>query len=156
VNSLFVKVYPYVLALGTAALPQGVWAALQTTPFIAVHSAPKYASLAIMPYANIKAPKGGYLSTASNGTFDNLNSMNGKGSSVDGVNYLFDSLMSSSLDEPGVMYPLLATSVTFDPHKTAYVIFHLNPKAKFSDGSAVTADDVKYSFDAYQTKSKPI
>ena len=154
-NSLFVKVYPYVLALGTAALPQGVWAALQTTPFIAVHSAPKYASLAIMPYANIKAPKGGYLSTASNGTFDNLNSMNGKGSSVDGVNYLFDSLMSSSLDEPGVMYPLLATSVTFDPHKTAYVIFHLNPKAKFSDGSAVTADDVKYSFDAYQTKSNP-
>ncbi|CAG2159479.1 unnamed protein product [Oppiella nova] len=53
-----------------------------------------------MPYANSNAPKGGYISTASIGTFDNLNSMNGKGSSTEGINYLFDSLMDSSLDEP--------------------------------------------------------
>jgi len=63
--------------------------------------------------------------------------------------------MSSSLDEPGVMYPLLAEKATFDPQKPAYVIFHLNPKAKFSDGSPLTAADVKYSFDAFQTKSNP-
>lgn len=138
-----------------AALAQGAWAALQTTPFVAVHSAPLYAGLSAMPYANPAAPKGGYLSSSSNGTFDNLNSMNGKGSAADGVNYLFDSLMSSSLDEPGVMYPLLAEKATFDPQKPAYVIFHLNPKAKFSDGSPLTAADVKYSFDAFQTKSNP-
>lgn len=41
------------------------------------------------------------------GTFDNLNSMNGKGNSTEGVNYLFDSLMDRSLDEPRVMYPYL-------------------------------------------------
>lgn len=35
------------------------------------------------------------------------------------------------------------------------MLFHLNPKARFSDGSAVTAQDVKFSFDAYQTKSNP-
>ena len=81
--------------------------------------------------------------------------MNGKGSSTEGVDRLFDSLMSASLDEPGVMYPLLAEKVTFDPDKTKYVIFHLNPKARFSDGSAVTAEDVKFSFDAYQNKSNP-
>ena len=138
-----------------AALTQGAWAALQTTPFVAVHSAPLYAGLSAMPYANPAAPKGGYLSSSSNGTFDNLNSMNGKGSAADGVNYLFDSLMSSSLDEPGVMYPLLAEKATFDPQKPAYVIFHLNPKAKFSDGSPLTAADVKYSFDAFQTKYNP-
>ncbi|NWK74836.1 ABC transporter substrate-binding protein [Acinetobacter cumulans] len=143
------------MALGCVMAIQGAWAATQTTPYIAIHSQPLYANLAAMPYANAKAPKGGYLSTASNGTFDNLNSMNGKGSSADGVNYLFDSLMSSSLDEPGVMYPLLATSATFDPKKTSYVIFNLNPKARFSDGSTVTAEDVKFSFDAYQTKSNP-
>ena len=142
-------------ACGLGLLTQAVWAAVQTTPYIAVHSQPKYAGLSVMPYANAHAPKGGYLSTASNGTFDNLNSMNGKGSSTDGVEHLFDSLMSSSLDEPGVMYPLLAEKVTFDPQKTQYVIFHLNPKARFSDGSAVTAQDVKFSFDAYQTKSNP-
>lgn len=154
-NNLFAKGHPYVMALGCVMAIQGAWAATQTTPYIAIHSQPLYANLAAMPYANAKAPKGGYLSTASNGTFDNLNSMNGKGSSADGVNYLFDSLMSSSLDEPGVMYPLLATSATFDPKKTSYVIFNLNPKARFSDGSTVTAEDVKFSFDAYQTKSNP-
>ena len=144
-----------IFAGGAAVLAQGAWAALQTTPFIAVHSAPLYAGLSAMPYANPAAPKGGYLSSSSNGTFDNLNSMNGKGSAADGVNYLFDSLMSSSLDEPGVMYPLLAEKATFDPQKPAYVIFHLNPKAKFSDGSPLTAADVKYSFDAFQSKSNP-
>lgn len=154
-NNLFAKGHPYVMALGCVMAMQGVWSATQTTPYIAIHSQPLYANLVAMPYANAQAPKGGYLSTASNGTFDNLNSMNGKGSAADGVNYLFDSLMSSSLDEPGVMYPLLATSATFDPKKTSYVIFNLNPKARFSDGSAVTAEDVKFSFDAYQTKSNP-
>ena len=140
---------------GLVFLSQALNAAVQTTPYIAIHSQPKYAALAVMPYANIHAPKGGYLSQASNGTFDNLNSMNGKGSSTEGIDHLFDSLMANSLDEPGVMYPLLAEKATFDPDKTRYVIFHLNPKARFSDGSAVTAQDVKFSFDAYQTKSNP-
>ncbi|WP_425917680.1 extracellular solute-binding protein [Acinetobacter sp. TSRC1-2] len=142
-------------ACGVSLLTQGLWAAVQTTPYIAIHSQPKYAGLSVMPYANANAPKGGYLSTASNGTFDNLNSMNGKGSSTEGVDRLFDSLMSNSLDEPGVMYPLLAEKVTYDPKQTKYVIFHLNPKARFSDGGAVTAEDVKFSFDIYQTKSNP-
>ncbi|WP_349927169.1 extracellular solute-binding protein [Acinetobacter sp. A1-4-2] len=143
------------VAWGLSLVTQGIWAAMQTTPYIAIHSQPKYASLPVMPYANPQAPKGGYLSTASNGTFDNLNSMNGKGSSTDGVEYLFDSLMSNSLDEPGVMYPLLAEKVTYDPKQTQYVIFHLNPKARFSDGSAVTAEDIKFTFDTYKTKSNP-
>jgi microcin C transport system substrate-binding protein len=57
----------------------------------------KYSGLSHMPYANPHAPKGGMLSQSSNGTFDNLNSMNGKGSSTEGVNYLFDSLMDLRL-----------------------------------------------------------
>ena len=68
-----------------------------------------------MPYANPNAPKGGLISYSANGTFDNLNSMNGKGTEVDGVSNLFDTLMGSSLDEPSVLYPLLAEKVTFDP-----------------------------------------
>lgn len=132
-----------------------VQAAMQTTPYIALHGQPQYSARSVMPYANPHAPKGGYLSTAANGTFDNLNSMNGKGSAADGVNYLFDSLMSSSLDEPGVMYPLLAQRVSFDPKNLTTVTFDLNPKAKFSDGSALTAQDVKFTFDAYLTKSNP-
>jgi len=47
-----------------------------------MHVQPKYAKLKVMPYANAHAPKGGILSQSSLGTFDNLNSMNGKGSST--------------------------------------------------------------------------
>jgi len=140
---------------GISVITQGAWAALQTTPYIAIHSQPKYAGLTHLPYANPAAPKGGYLSQSANGTFDNLNAMNGKGTAADGVEYLFDTLMVSSLDEPGVMYPLLAKKVTYDPKKTAYVIYHLNPKARFSDGTPVTAEDIKFSFDTYTTKGNP-
>ena len=140
---------------GISVITQGAWAALQTTPYIAIHSHPKYAGLTHLPYANPAAPKGGYLSQSANGTFDNLNAMNGKGTAADGVEYLFDTLMVSSLDEPGVMYPLLAEKVTYDPKKTAYVIYHLNPKARFSDGTPVTAEDIKFSFDTYTSKGNP-
>lgn len=131
------------------------WSALQTTPYIAMHTTPKYVGVSSMPYANPNAPKGGYLSRAGRETFDNLNAMNGKGSSVEGIDYAFDSLMKSSLDEPGVMYPLIAEKVTFDPKQTKYVIYHLNPKAKFSNGTPLTAEDVKFSFDTFQSKGNP-
>lgn len=129
------------------------WAALITTPYIALHSPPKYSHLQSLPYANSQAPKGGALILAADGSFDNLNSMNGKGNVTEGINYIFDSLLSKSLDEPGVYYPLLAEKVSFDPKKTTFIIFHLNPKARFSNGQPVTAEDVKYSFELYQTQS---
>ena len=140
---------------GSLVLMQNAWAALQTTPYIALHSEAKYRHLTAMPYANPNAPKGGILIYPANGTFDTFNSMNGKGSRADGVDLLFDTLMQSSLDEAGVMYPLLAERVTFDPEKPKYAIFDLNPKARFSDGTAVTAEDVKFSFDTFQTKANP-
>ncbi len=129
------------------------FAAMQTTPYLAMHVQPKYAQLKAMPYANPNALKGGMLSQSSLGTFDNLNSMNGKGSSTEGVNYLFDSLMDRSLDEPRVMYPLLAEQVSYDPDHLQTVTFHLNPKARFNNGQPLTAEDVKFTFDTYQTKA---
>lgn len=151
--------FAYAKSLGFASLALclncTVWAAVQTTPYIAIHTQAQYANVVSMPYANAKAPKGGIISTAQNGTFDNLNSMNGKGNSTEGVEYLFDTLMDSSLDEPSVMYPLLAEKVSFDPDKTKYIIFHLNPKAKFSNGTALTAEDVRFTFETYLTKSNP-
>lgn len=79
--------------------------------------------MASMPYANPNAPKGGVLSQAAQGTFDNLNSMNGKGNATEGVNYLFDTLMTQSLDEVGVLYPLLAEKVSYDPIKPSQLLF---------------------------------
>jgi microcin C transport system substrate-binding protein len=108
-----------------------------------------------MPYANPHAPKGGQISFAALGSFDNLNSMNGQGNAAEGVQYLYDSLMKRSLDQPAVAYPLLAQSVTYDPHAPKYAIFHLNPAAKFSDGSAVTAADVAYTFNTLLSQGAP-
>ena len=138
---------------GLSLFAQFSFAAVHTTPYLAMHVTPKYAQLHAMPYANPNAPKGGVLSQSSLGTFDNLNSMNGKGSATEGVNYLFDSLMDRSLDEPRVMYPLLAEKVSYDPDDLRFVIFHLNPKARFNNGQPVTAEDVKFTFDTYQTKA---
>lgn len=125
----------------------------QTTTYLSMYGQTRYAQVPYLPYANPQAPKGGRLVRAEVSTFDNLNSMNGKGSYADGIDHVFDSLMSRSLDEPGVMYPLLAEKVTFDPKQSDYIIFHLNPKARFSDGRAVTAEDVKFTFDTYQSKA---
>lgn len=138
---------------GLSFFAQTAFAALQTTPYLAMHVQPKYANFSVMPYADVKAPKGGLFSQSTLGTFDNLNSMNGKGSATEGVNYLFDSLMDRSLDEPRVMYPLLAEKVTYDPDNLKSVIFHLNPQARFNNGQALTSDDVKFTFDTYQTKA---
>ncbi|TCM69900.1 microcin C transport system substrate-binding protein [Acinetobacter calcoaceticus] len=129
------------------------WSEVQTTPYLSMYSTPLYLQHQAMPYANPNAPKGGIMTLRDSGTFDNLNSMNGKGTFVAGVNFLFDSLMSRSLDEPGVMYPLLAEKVTLDPKQSSSIIFHLNPKARFSNGTPVTAEDVKFTFDTYQSKA---
>lgn len=129
------------------------WSVMQTTPYIAMYTTPQYTHLNSMPYANPNAPKGGIITRSARGTFDNLNSMNGKGSFAEGADLLFDSLMSRSLDESGVMYPLLASSVVVDPAHANFIIFNLNPKARFSDGAPVTAEDVKFTFDTYKTKS---
>lgn len=128
-------------------------AAWQTTPYIALYDPPQHRASQALPYSNVHAPKGGFLVIGADGSFDNLNGMNGKGTSPQDSHYLFDSLMSKSLDEVGVYYPLLAEKVSYDPTRTHEVIFHLNPRARFTDGRALTAADVKYSFDLYQTQS---
>ncbi|WP_332606002.1 extracellular solute-binding protein [Acinetobacter sp. ESBL14] len=151
IQTLFIKRLGFYMGL-SLFVPIS-FATMQTTPYLAMHVQPKYAKLKVMPYANAHAPKGGILSQSSLGTFDNLNSMNGKGSSTEGVNYLFDSLMDRSLDEPRVMYPLLAEKVSYDPDHLQSVIFYLNPQARFNNGQAVTAEDVKFTFDTYQSKA---
>ena len=110
------------LLVGLSVISHSVFSAQQTTSYIAIHSKPKYLEMMAMPYANPNAPKGGLLSQAAQGTFDNLNSMNGKGNATEGVNYLFDTLMTQSLDEVGVLYPLLAQKVSYDPEKTQSVL----------------------------------
>jgi ABC-type oligopeptide transport system substrate-binding subunit len=144
----------FVMAIGLA-ISSNLFAAIQTLNYISLDAKPLYANLSAMPYANPNAPKGGSVVLPATGTFDNFNSMNGKGSSADGVQYLYDGLMKNSLDEAGVAYPLLAQSITYDPDKPKYAIFHINPKARFSNGSPVTAKDVEFTFKKLLSEGAP-
>ncbi len=103
-------------------------------------------------YANPNAPKTGTLTLASLSTsFDSFNPFILKGEAASGLELLvFETLMTSSLDEPYSIYGLLADDMTIAQDGLS-VTFHLNPLAKFSDGTKVTAKDVKFSFDTLKS-----
>jgi len=108
-------------------------------------------------YVNPDAPKGGRLSmigTAGRITFDSFNNYILKGDAAQGLDYLFDSLMTRALDEPDADYGLIASSAEVAPDKKS-VVFHMRPEAKFADGSPVTADDVVFSFTTLKEKGHP-
>lgn len=123
-----------------------------TVTALAQNSSASYTGVTHLPYANPKAPKGGTLSLAAIGTFNSANPWMTTGVAMSGTQYLYDTLMTSSLDESFVIYPQLAEKVTYDPDDTSWVIYHIHPKAKFWDGTPVTSDDVKATFDALLTK----
>src|SRR5262249_4419460 len=64
-------------------------------------------------YANADAPKGGTFSLVGWGgvtTFDSLNNYILKGDAAQGLELLFDSLMTRAADEPDAVYGLVAKS----------------------------------------------
>ncbi|MEP6838091.1 MAG: extracellular solute-binding protein [Bradyrhizobium sp.] len=123
---------------------------------IAMHGAPVLsAGFTHMPYANPDAPKGGRLVWGLPGTFDSLNPLIVRGLAVQQIRgYVVESLMSRGNDEAFTLYGLLARSVETDDART-YVSFHLDPRARFSDGKPVTAEDVLFSWALLRDKGRP-
>ncbi|MGE0854461.1 MAG: extracellular solute-binding protein [Hyphomicrobiaceae bacterium] len=108
-------------------------------------------------YVDPAAPKGGRLSmigSAGRITFDSFNNFILKGDAAQGLEYLFDSLMTPAGDEPDAMYGLIASSAEVADDRMS-VTFKLRPEARFSDGTPVTAEDVAFSFEALKTKGHP-
>ncbi len=109
-------------------------------------------------YANAAAPKGGTFSLVGWGgvaTFNSLNNYILKGDAAQGLELLFDSLMTPAADEPDAVYGLVAESAEVADDRMS-VTFYLRPKARFADGSPLTADDVVFSFDALKNKGHPL
>src|SRR5580698_8999462 len=96
-------------------------------------------------YANPNAPKGGTMRLATLGTFDTLNPFVIKGVPAAGIGEVFDTLMTRSEDEPATDYPLIAESADLAADRMS-VLYTLNPKARFHDGTPITPDDVVWSF----------
>ncbi len=107
-----------------------------------------------LTYVNPNAPKGGEFSTWAFGTFDSLNPFVLKGEAAQGSTIFYDTLMTGNLDEPDSLYGLLAHTIEY-PENAEWVIFHLCEEARFSDGSPVTAADVKFSFEILRDKGQP-
>jgi microcin C transport system substrate-binding protein len=108
-------------------------------------------------YVNPDAPKGGRLSTIGTEgrtTFDSFNGFLLKGDAAQGIEYLFDTLMTRAGDEPDAVYGLVASAAEIAPNGKS-VTFQLRPEAKFADGSPLTADDVVFSFDTLKAKGHP-
>ncbi len=62
--------------------------------------------------------------------------------------------MTRDYDEPFTLYGLLARTVETNDVRS-YVTFALNPAARFSDGTAVTADDVVFSWQLLRDHGRP-
>jgi len=145
----------------------GIWLALDPCHAgdnyaIAMHGAPASpADFTHMPYANPDAPKGGRLVQGILGTFDSLNPLIVRGVAVQQVaaaqqmrGLVIESLMARGNDEAFTLYGLLARSVETDDTRS-YVTFHIDPRARFSDGQPVTAEDVLFSLALLRDKGRP-
>ena len=131
---------------------------------IAMHGSPALgAGFDHFPYANPDAPKGGKITYGVVGTFDGLNPFvirsfrtTARGLFADEQfgGLVYESLMVRTRDEPFTLYGLIADNVILNDDRTE-ITFHLNPKARFSDGKAITADDVLFTVDLLKNKGRP-
>lgn len=143
------------IAAAIACLSPAVWAGHA----FSLYDTPKYpAGFSHFAYHNPAAPKGGDLYLANPGaatSFDKFNPFSMKGVAAAGVSTLmFESLAIASADEVATMYGLLAEDMELAPDRRS-MSFRLHPQARFNNGDAVTADDVKHSFDTLVAKGAP-
>ncbi len=102
-------------------------------------------------YVSEKAVKGGKLQLHDNGSFDKMNPFTLKGTSPLGLEmFVFEPLTVGSLDEPFAGYGLIAEDIELAKDKMS-VIFTINEKARFSDGSKVTPEDVAFSLETLKS-----
>ena len=131
-------------------------ASAESQDAIAMYGAPALApGFDHLPYANPDAPKGGEYRFGVAGSFDSLNPWILNGRPAQGIaNYVAESLMGRSMDEPFTLYGVLAQSIKTDEARS-WVEFTLRPQAKFSDGNPVTIADVMWSYETLGTQGHP-
>lgn len=122
---------------------------------LAMHGDLKYpAGFRNFSYVNPAAPKGGDVRLDAIGSYDSFNGFIVKGQSAIAMGLIYDSLMTSSLDEPFSEYCLLCESVEM-PENRSWVAFTLRADAKWHDGQPITVEDVIWTFNTLREKGAP-
>ncbi|MFN4211793.1 MAG: ABC transporter substrate-binding protein, partial [Devosia sp.] len=131
------------IAPALAQTQTGVW----THSFSTNGEPPKYpADYTHFDYVNVDAPKTGIVRLGDMGGFDTFNPILPKGEAAAGLGFVYETLMTPSLDEVNTYYGLLAKELMIAPDYGA-VTFRIDPDARWHDGQPVTAEDVAWSFD---------
>jgi microcin C transport system substrate-binding protein len=131
----YAQTRPEVITLSTARLPP-----------------PGFTHLA---YANPNAPKGGNFTTSALGSFDNLNPFIIRGTAPDEMFLVWQPLFKPSDTDSVTAYADLAQSAEISADGLT-VTFRLDPRARFSDGTPVTAADVIWTYRTLTTQGAPI
>jgi microcin C transport system substrate-binding protein len=148
--------------LGASRLPLPAWiapaAAADNAPDkvwrhgLSLFGDPKYPpGFKQFDYVNAAAPKGGLVREVAIGTFDSFNTVVAgvKGTTAAAIDLIYDTLLTSALDEVSTEYGLLAEAMSY-PDDFSSATYRLRAEAKWHDGKPVTADDVIFSFNAFK------
>ena len=114
---------------------------------LSLMGSPKYpADFKHFDYVNQGAPKGGFVRFGQDGSFDSFNFVIPRGTAAAGITLIYDTLMTSALDEVATEYGLLADAVRY-PADWSSVTYRLRKEARWHDGKPVTPDDVVWTFE---------
>ncbi len=142
------------LLLAALAAPVAAPAGPARTDVITLSTMPPApAGFTALPYANSGAPKGGAFTLSAIGDFDNLNPFILRGTAPDSIFRVWQPLFKTSDTDSVTAYAEIASAVVIAGHT---VTFTLNPAARFSDGTKVTAEDVAWTFNTLITQGSPI
>ncbi|MDE1242226.1 extracellular solute-binding protein [Vibrio aestuarianus] len=145
------------MVLGIAlTLLSGVSAAkvIETTTLAGFGQAKYPADFSHFDYVNPNAPKYGKVTYGQIGTYDNFNRFASRGAPAAGSGELYDSLMFSPSDEINTYYSLIASNVRYSDDYS-WLELDINPKARFHDGHAITAEDVEFTFNKFMAEGVP-
>lgn len=104
-------------------------------------------------YVNPHAPKGGTFRTAVLGSFETLNQTL-QGTAPEGLTLTYDTLLVRAADETFSMYGLVAESMELSPDNS-WILFNINPKARFHDGTPIAPEDIIFSWKIQRDKGLP-
>ncbi len=105
-------------------------------------------------YVNPDAPKGGTITVWGLDTFETLNPFILKGRKEAWNFLIFDTLMTRAADEPDALYALVASGAEIAADRGS-VGFTIDPRARFHDGTPVTAADVVFTFETLVKQGHP-